>query len=338
MISLPKKLSMSRLPTPIEKMEHASLEWGVDLRVKRDDLTGTDLSGNKIRKLDFLLADALHQGCDTVITCGAVTSNHARATVIAARKVGLRPVLVLTGTGEEPDVLNSNLQLSLLCGAEVRYVPWEIYASSIHEHLEQVAEELHQSGHKAYVIPTGGSNPVGLLGYFDAVHEMKQQCEETGWFPDGVVCAVGSGGTYSGLLSGNAYYHLAKDIYGFLVCATIPFFTSKIATDCEAARQKYSWPFECKADSIRLYDGYIGPGYAKTTNEQLDLIHYMAKEEALILDPVYTGKAFFGMVDLIQTGVIPSGAKILFIHTGGIYGLSAFTEDMRNHWGNLSQW
>lgn len=338
MITLPQKLSFSRLPTPIEKLEQISREWNVDLRVKRDDLTGTELTGNKIRKLDYLLADALRQECDTIITCGAVTSNHARATALAARKLGLQPVLVLTGTGKQPDHLNGNLQLSLLCGAQIRYVSWEIYANSIDEHLLQVAEEIRQSGNKPYIIPTGGSNPVGLLGYFDAAGEIKQQCEDENWLPDVLVCAVGSGGTYSGLLMGNTYYKVADQVLGILVCASIPYFTAKIMADTEAAADLFKFPFKTGDKAVRLYDSYIGEGYAKTNAVQLDMIRYAAAKEALILEPVYTGKAFYGMADLIRTGEIPRGAKVLFIHTGGIYGLSAFTEAMSNHWGNLTEW
>jgi D-cysteine desulfhydrase len=325
---------MARIPTPIEPLARLGAEWGVDLCVKRDDLTGCALSGNKIRKLDYLLAEALRQGCDTVVTCGATTSNHARATVLAARQLGLDSVLVLTG--QPPAVAHGNLQLDLLAGAEVRYVPWETYATTIDTHIYTVGDELAAQGKKPYMIPTGGSNALGLLGYFDAVAEMKAQWEESGWTPDWIVCAVGSGGTFAGLYAGGQWNQLPCRVLGVLVCATVEHFTHKIQQDLQNAERQFGlrlepWP-------LHLTGEYIAGGYAKTDSAQLALLRHVAQREGLILEPVYTGKAFYGLYQEIQAGRIVPGAKVLFIHTGGLLGLSAFTETMMSEWPSLSHW
>lgn len=219
MTNFPRRISIARTPTPLERLERLSQEWDVDLYVKRDDLTGSALSGNKIRKLEFLFAEAFDQGCDTVITCGAVTSNHARATAIAARKFNLDCHLILAG--DQPDAASGNLQLDLLAGATVQYITREEYSNRVEEILEETKTALNQQGKKAYVIPTGGSNSTGLLGYAATVEELKSQCKEINLTPDVVSCAVGSGGTYAGLVLGAELYDMPTQMHGVLVCGTI---------------------------------------------------------------------------------------------------------------------
>jgi len=332
----PLRISLAQIPTPIESLPKLSREFGADLRVKRDDLTGSTLSGNKVRKLEYLLAEALDKGCDSIITCGAVASNHARAAVIAARKIGLDSLLILAG--EEPKMAEGNLQLDLLAGAEVRYISKEDYSNHIDAILQQAAERLKAEGRNPYVIPTGGSNSVGLMGYVQAAAEIDAQCAYQQWRPDCLVCAVGSGGTYAGLLLGTLLRKMPAKVLGILVCGTIEHFREKVLRDIRGSIKKYQLDVKADECAVHLADDYIGGGYAVTNSEQLRLIRHIAQQEALILDPVYTGKAFCGLLGEIKKGNIPQGAKVLFIHTGGVFGLSAYSETMTKEWGSVSAW
>lgn len=333
---LPKKVSLARIPTPIEPLSRLSDEWNIDLRIKRDDLTGADLSGNKIRKLEYLLQNAIEQGCDTIVTCGATTSNHARATAIAARRLGLNAHLILAG--EPPDPPHGNLQLDLLVGATVEYISLQDYTSDLDRILQRTIETLDKSGKKAYPIPVGGANDIGIFGYFEAAREIHAQCREMNWFPDYIACAVGSGGTYAGLFWGNAAYPSTENVLGFLVCGTMDYFRDKIVRDIHNSSQRFNIDIPIDPNHIQLFDSYIGEGYGKTDSNQLRFIQHVALREGIILDPVYTGKCFYGLVQKIQQKEIPKGSKIMFIHTGGIFGLSAFTSTMANEWKSLTCW
>ncbi|MFB3784785.1 MAG: 1-aminocyclopropane-1-carboxylate deaminase/D-cysteine desulfhydrase [bacterium] len=332
----PPKISLARIPTPIERLERLGREWEVDLRVKRDDLTGSTLGGNKVRKLEYLLADAVNQGGDTVITCGAVTSNHARATALAARALGLDAWLVLAGA--PPAAADGNLQLDLLAGARVIYITWDEFHEHLGEVLSRLAEDLKQQGKKPYIIPTGGSNAVGILGYVEAAREIKDQCADLGWQPDCLVCAVGSGGTYAGLYLGNALESMAERVIGITVCQDADYFQPRILREASRAARMLQSGLTLDPGGITLVDGYAGAGYAKTSPEQLRLLRHAAEREGLILDPVYTGKAFAGVRGEIANGSIPRGSRVLFLHTGGIFGLSAFTGEMAGMWDSLTYW
>ncbi len=336
MIQLPNKVSLARIPTPIEPLSRLSNEWNVDLRIKRDDLTGSDLSGNKIRKLEYLLQDAIEKECDTVVTCGATTSNHARATAIAARRLGLDVHLILAG--DPPNHPSGNLQLDLLSGATIQYISRQTYSSQIDTILLQTIEKLERAGKKAYSIPVGGANEVGILGYFEASREIHTQCQEMDWYPDSIVCAVGSGGTYAGLLWGNEAFSMSSNVFGFLVCGNIGDFRKKIIEDIQNSSKRYHLDIPVETDRIQLLDGYIGEGYAKTDSVQLQFIQYVAIQEGIILDPVYTGKSFFGLYQEIKKETFSKGSKILFIHTGGIFGFSAFSSIMTQEWNSLTHW
>jgi len=336
MPTFPPKISLARIPTPIERLERLSREWDVDLRVKRDDLTGSALGGNKVRKLEYLLADALDRGCDSVITCGAVTSNHARATALAARAQGLDVWLVLAGT--PPAAADGNLQLDLLAGARVLYISWAEFHECLDELLNRLADDLKQQGRKPYLIPTGGSNAVGILGYVEAAREIKDQCADLDWQPDCLVCAAGSGGTYAGLYLGNALYPMTGRVIGIPVCEDADYFRPRIIQEASRAAQLLQTSRMQDPGGITLVDGYAGPGYAKTNPGQLRLLRHAAQMEGLILDPVYTGKAFDGVRGEIEKGSIPKNSRVLFLHTGGIFGLSAFTGEMTQLWDSTAYW
>lgn len=308
----------------------------MNLFVKRDDLTGSDLSGNKIRKLEYLLADAQAQGCDTIITCGAVGSNHARATTLAARRLGMETSLVLAG--DPPSQAHGNLQLELLAGASVRFIGWKDYTERIDQLLDETAESLRRQGKKPYTIPTGGSNAVGLFGYVACMEEIVQQFDVMGGPPDWIVCAVGSGGTFAGLVLGNALLGSPTKILGILVCNTVSYFRSKVEADLQDAAKRFGVTPPANLDTHRLVSAYIGGGYAKTTYEQLDFLRMVAQREAIILDPVYTNKALFGLRGEINKGQLKPGQRTLFIHSGGVFGLSAFAGEMTMRWDGVTSW
>lgn len=336
MAHFPAKLTLACIPTPIQRLERLGREWEIDLRVKRDDLTGSVLSGNKVRKLEYLLADAVNQSCDAVITCGAVASNHARATAVAARILGLEPWLILAGS--PPAAAHGNLQIDLLAGARIRYIPWSEYSGNPDTILNSVAEELKRQGKRPYIIPTGGSNAVGILGYVEAALEIKQQCREQNWYPDFLVCAAGSGGTYAGLFLGNTLEPVAEQVIGITVCQNADYFRPRIAHVAQNAARILQVDLSLDPGRMALVDGYAGEGYGISNPAQLRLIRHAADREGLIFDPVYTGKALDGLRGEIAKGSIPRGSRVLFLHTGGIFGLSAFTEEMTRMWDSLTFW
>ncbi len=335
MFKFPPKINIAQLPTPIHHLPSLSEEWGIDLCIKEDDLTGSGLSGNKIRKLEYLLSDAIQQGCDSIITCGATTSNHARATVIAAKRLGLSSSLILAG--DKPERAHGNLQLDLLAGACVKYISSHDYTTNIKAILQDEKKILERQGKKPYIIPTGGSNSIGLLGYVEAVKEIKEQCDKSGWKADIIICAFGSGGTYAGLYLGNHIFSVASRILGVLVYGSIEPARQIVINEINESCKRFINPAP-SFDAIEIIDGYYGEAYAKTNSEQLRFIRHVVESEGIILDPVYTGKAMFGLHGEIQKGHIPNNSKVLFIHTGGIFGWSAFTEETSHVWDSLEHW
>jgi D-cysteine desulfhydrase len=316
---LPPRISIAHLPTPIQKLKKLSHELGRhEIYVKRDDLTGAALSGNKIRKLEFVAADALAKGADTLITCGGIQSNHARATAIVAATLGLKVHLVLRGT---PDAsFGGNLFLDRLVGAEFTFITPEAYKNNL-EIMHRIARQLEQEGRQPYVVPEGASDALGSMGYLNAVHEMIDQCHEMKIEFEAIVCAVGSGGTHSGLLLGKFWHGLEGDILGVNVCDDASYFQNRIFGIIEDVKTQFKLDLGIKKSDIHLIDGYVGKGYALSRPEEITLIKHLARTEGCILDPVYTGKAMFGLLDQIKQGNFKNYQRILFLHSGGIYGL-----------------
>ncbi|NOZ61425.1 MAG: D-cysteine desulfhydrase family protein [Calditrichaeota bacterium] len=317
---IPGKMSLARLPTPIQKLERLTKKWNSpEIYIKRDDFTGSEYSGNKIRKLEFSIAEAKRQSANFLITCGGVQSNHARATAVAAARLGMGSFLVLRG--EEPEEKDGNLFLDLLVGARVRYISAEDYRNRVEEIMGEIGDELAAEGHKAYIVPEGASNAIGSFGYFTAAAEILQQMNEMGINFDYIVCADGSGGTHAGLLMGKKFFQLSSEIIGINVCDDADYFKEKVTRICRNAAMQYRVPVTVEAEEVHVIDGYVGEGYALNRPEEIEFISQIAKLEGVILDPVYTGKAFFGVYDQIQKGFFKKEDKILFIHTGGIFGL-----------------
>ncbi len=316
----PVKISLANLPTPIEKLTRLSNQWGgPELYVKRDDLTEMAMSGNKIRKLEFVTAEAQRQGADLLITCGGIQSNHARATAVAATKLGMKSYLVLRG--QEPDEADGNLLLDFLVGAKVKYITREDYSTRVHEIMRELAEQLKGEGYHPYIIPEGASNELGAIGYVAAIEEIKNQLNGMKLEIDYLICAVGSGGTHAGLLLGKKLFQQPFEILGFNVCDDEAYFVNKISRISRDAIERFELKVDFKAEDIHIIDGYVGEGYALNRPDEIDFIKQVALIEGLILDPVYTAKALFGVRDQIQKGRFKKGQKILFIHTGGLFGL-----------------
>lgn len=314
-----KRLSLANLPTKIVKAEKLSAVLGVNLYIKRDDQTGTELSGNKIRKLEYALKEAIDNGCTRIITTGGLQSNHCRATVAAATLLGLKTTLLLRVT--DSTKVEGNYFLDKLFGAEIVFCSPQEYKDSRNEIMLKLAKEREDSGDKCYVIPEGASFGIGSLGYFDAMNEIVVQEKEMGVKFDTIVVAVGSGGTYSGLYLANKHNKLDKRIIGFAVCDTSEYFSDRIDSINKEALEHLSLDIDSSAEDIDINDKYVGIGYAISRPEELEFIRYIASMEGLVLDPVYTGKAMYGLYSEIKEGNITGAENILFIHTGGLFGL-----------------
>jgi D-cysteine desulfhydrase len=323
-------VALARLPTPLEPSPRLGPRLGLELLYKRDDLTGLELSGNKARKLELLVADAERSGADVLVTCGGVQSNHCRATAFAAAKRGLGAVLLLrTPDPASPPPAEANSLLDRLAGAEVRFVSHEEYRRRA-ERMEAVAAELRARGRRPYVIPEGGSNALGSVGYVLAVEELRDQLP-AGWrdAPVTIAYAAGSGGTGAGIELGLRLHRWTQaKALGFAVCNDAAHFVAAIAAICAEARRR--WPLlpEVPAAEIALDDRAIGPGYAEATEEGLEIIRAAAREDGVLLDPVYTGKAMLGLARRAgEAGALPS-RRVILLHSGGAFGTFPFARQL----------
>jgi D-cysteine desulfhydrase len=321
----PSRIPLAHTPTPMEPLKRLSGKLGVEIYVKRDDLTGAELTGNKVRKLEFVLADALERGADTVLTCGGAQSNHCRATAVAAAKVGLRCRLLLrTFDPSSPPPPEGNLLLDRIMGAEILWMTPEEYRRR-DEFFEREASSLRKQGRKPYIIPEGASNALGAWGYIRAAEEVAHDLSglsDHGHRQTTMIHATGSGGTTAGLIIGKRLFDLNVRVVGVNVCDDKDYFVKVIGEICEQTISQYRLDLAFSRDrDIEIVDGYVGRGYALSRPEELELIRDVAREEGIFLDPVYTGKAFFGMVKELERNPKCFGERIIFLHTGGIFGL-----------------
>jgi D-cysteine desulfhydrase len=317
----PDKVTLANLPTRIHLLSRTSARVsGGRQRIwaKRDDDTGGLLSGNKVRKLEYAVKDALNSGCDTLITCGGLQSNHCRATAAVARLFGMNVSLLLRGT--EPETAMGNYFLDRLLGADIRFITPEQYKSR-NDLMEEVAEQHRSLGGKPYVVAEGASMPVGVWGYIEAAFEIARAEESLGVRFDAIVTAAGSGGTSAGLEIGRRLHGLKASVHTVNVCDDEDYFRNTIHSLVLETVQKYGIPVDVRSEEISIMDGHVGEGYAQSTGEELDFIEDFARTEGVVLDPVYTGKAFRGMVKELEGGRLKDKKDVLFIHTGGIYGL-----------------
>ena len=311
------RVPLAILPTPLHRLENISRQLGKNVYIKRDDLTGVGLGGNKVRKLEFLLADAKRQGADYVLTTGGAQSNHAMLTAACANRLGMKAILVLKKRGVTEK--KGNQLLNDLLGAEVRFLDTPDYAD-IYAEMARISDALAAAGHKAYCIPVGGSVPLGSLGYVNGMREAAEQAAQMGVCFDHIVCATGSGGTHAGVALGAHFYFPGARVTGMAV-DTDPFAT--IVPELirqTAALLEYELP--AGADRVELRD-MTGPGYAIPSTAGNAAVRRMAGAEGIILDPVYTGKAFAGLLEMAEGGELAHAENVLFLHTGGAGGLFA---------------
>lgn len=317
------RVRLAYLPTPIVKLARLSQELGgPHLYIKRDDLTSLVLGGNKVRKLEFLIGDAIQQGCDTVITAGRSQSNHACLTAAACLQSGIHPVLLLFD--DRPTTDTGNLFIDKLLNAECRFFPEKEY-ERVETFLSQVAEELRSKGRHPYVIPIGGASPIGCLGYIFGAKEIKEQLKSMGIWPDVIVHASSTGGTLAGLEIGKRLVGLDVPVVTMTVYRSGQDLAKRVVREAEETIAYLGLNLTLRPSNLTIYDQYIGPGYGIVTEETVKTIQLFARTEGIILDPVYSGKAAWGMVDLIARGVFQQNQTLLFIHTGGIPGLFAKT-------------
>jgi D-cysteine desulfhydrase family pyridoxal phosphate-dependent enzyme len=334
LLSLPKA-SLGFFPTPLHKLENISKDLGVNLFIKRDDFSGRNLfGGNKIRKLEYLLGKAKQQGCEYVVTYGATQSNHAMQTVAACRTLGLKPSLYLVAivpVNEED--LRSNLLLDQLFGAEIHIVT--PMAGESEERAEERSfelgkarqAELEATGHKCFDIPLGGANFLGSTAFMEGFVEMTDQMTALNLHADYLFHATGTGGTLAGLIAGKKAINETTKIISINVSAKDNSYLVKVADLANEALEHLNLTTRVDPFADLCMDlNYYAPGYEQPNQASTEAIKYLAQMEGLLIDPVYTGKAFAGLLDYIRSGKIPCESNVVFWHTGGATALFAEKE------------
>jgi len=326
---------LAALPTPLQELGNLRAALGGPescprIWMKRDDLTGLAFGGNKARKLEFLVGDALRQGATVLVTSGALQSNHARMTAAAARAAGMKAALVLTSDTERP-AIQGNLLLDQLLGAEIHLIPENAdprlpMGDQEAIKIAQVVEDLRQRAERPYLIPIGGSSAVGTLGYVAGTLELVTQLFQMSEAPSRLYYANGSRGTQAGLALGAKLYSAPYRIHGIAVSGGEPEKTERALRIANGAAELLGVTARISADELLNDESYIGPGYGIATPECLEAIQLLARSEGIFLDPVYTGKAMAGMIDQVRRGVIRPDDTVAFLHTGGTPALFAQAE------------
>ncbi|MFW9921346.1 MAG: 1-aminocyclopropane-1-carboxylate deaminase/D-cysteine desulfhydrase [Candidatus Thorarchaeota archaeon] len=315
----------SFLPTPLHRLNNLGDSLGIkDLWIKRDDLTGISVGGNKTRKLEFVFGDAKVQGADTIVTVGGVQSNHCRQTAAAAAITGLRCILLLAGY--EPEISTGNLLLDKLYGAEIKYFP-DANVLEMNEHIDSIMETLQDFGLTPYAIPVGAAMPVGTIGYANAMFELKEQMETTGFKPEKIVVAAGTGSTLAGMILGAHAAELDVDIIGVSVISKAKVVEERIRDLIERTIEAYPNHFDSFTPVFSIDDQFLGEGYGIISDGVRSAIEMFAKMDSILLDPVYTAKAGLSLMQLALSGAIDSRTKTLFWHTGGIPELFTHAEE-----------
>jgi L-cysteate sulfo-lyase len=321
------RVRLGHLPTPLEPMPNLTkLLGGPKLYIKRDDCTGLSSGGNKTRKLEFLMADALQKGADTVITQGAIQSNHARQTAAAAAKLGMKcQILLENRTGSQsPDYCGSgNVLLDHIHGAPTRSFPG---GTDMNAAMEVVAEEVRSKGGMPYTIVGGGSNAIGALGYVNCALELVAQANDMSLRIDHVVHATGSAGTQAGLVAGLEGLRSHIPVLGIGVRAARPLQEENVYKLACATADLMGMTGAVARDRVVANTDYVGPGYGKPTDAMIEAINLLARTEGILLDPVYSGKGMAGLIDLIRKGHFKPTENVVFLHTGGSVGLFGYND------------
>jgi L-cysteate sulfo-lyase len=321
------RIRLGQFPTPLEPMTRLSAALsGPRLWIKRDDCTGLSTGGNKTRKLEYLMAEALRKQADTVLTQGATQSNHARQTAAAAAKLGMACHILLedrTGFSDDPYRLNGNVLLDRLHGATVS--PRASGADMAAE-MEAAAEDFRARGRKPYVIPGGGSNPVGALGYVNCALELLSQFSDLGLAPAAIVHGTGSAGTQAGLVTGLVACHSRIPVLGISVRAPKAKQEASVLALAKRTAEHLGLGDIMRPEHVSANGDYVGAGYGIPTPGMVDAVRMLAELEGILLDPVYSGKAMAGMIDLVRKGHFKSDSDVIFLHTGGSAALFGYPE------------
>lgn len=303
------RLKFAHLPTPIEELPRLSEHLGGPrIMIKRDDQTGLAFGGNKTRKLEFLVADAMQQGARALVTGGAIQSNHCRQTAAAAARYGLGCILVLTG--EKPDRPTANLLLDQLFGAEIVTVTDRSVRDQV---LQETFDRAEADGKQPYFVPYGGSSPIGALGYAFAMDEFMQQDVHADW----MVFGTSSGGTHAGLVLGQRLHGYTGKVLGISIDEPREWLTSHVSALAAQASELVGRRIQFTPDDVLATDTYCQAGYGVLTDGEREAVKLFARTEGLLLDPVYTGRAAAGLIDLVRLGHFASDETVLFWHTGG---------------------
>lgn len=320
----PEKVSLAMLPTPLQRLNYGEdIKPEIRLWCKRDDLTGSLLTGNKVRKLEYVVATAKHRGADTLVTCGGLQSNHCRATALVAAREGLQCRLILRGDPLEPK--DGNFLLSDIAGADIYTYPASTYHRSLPSLLKEHESALKDTGRHPYIIPTGASDGVGIWGYLEAARELAEDFVRHSIKAPLVVCAAGSGGTLAGLACGLTLFAPEARVLGVAVCDNAAYFEKRLRDDIDQANQIFTQARLPMPSNFTIVDDYIGPGYAKGYPQLFSLIRGLAASDGIVLDPVYTAKAFWGLLSEQRLGKIGQ-RDIVFVHTGGVFGVFPFKD------------
>ena len=319
------RLHFAHLPTPLEPLEKLSkLLGGPQIFIKRDDCTGLATGGNKTRKLEFLIGEAFQKNADTVITQGATQSNHVRQTAAISARMGLSCEVILehrTGS-EDPEYLeNGNVLLDRLFGASIKTVP---AGADMDRALKESAEEIQKNGGTPYIIPGGGSNPTGALGYVNCAMELVGQLNDRGLKVDHLVTATGSAGTQAGLVSGIEGTRSGIPVLGICVGIEKKLQEEKVFDLVKRTNELLDIAGSVDRDAVVANGDYVGPGYGKPTEGMIEAVQLLAREEGILLDPVYSGKGMAGLIDLIRKGHFRKSENVVFLHTGGSTALFAY--------------
>ena len=321
------RLYFAHLATPLEPMKNlGKLLGGPNLWIKRDDCTGLAGGGNKTRKLEFLMGDAMAQGADTIITQGATQSNHARQTAAIAAKMGMESHLLLEDRTGRRDVdynYNGNVLMDQLYGASLSKYPAD---TDMNEAMEALAETLRASGKSPYIIPGGGSNPIGALGYVNAALELLMQANDGGLRIDHVVQATGSAGTQAGLVTGLVASNSQIPVLGISVRAPSEVQETNVFKLAQDTAEYLGIPGVVKREDVVANADYVGEGYGIPTESGIEAIKLFARHESILLDPVYSGKGAAGLIDLIRKGYFDKDENVVFLHTGGSQALYGYRE------------
>jgi L-cysteate sulfo-lyase len=319
------RLHFAHLPTPLEPLENLTkLLGGPKIFIKRDDCTGLATGGNKTRKLEFLMGEAQQKKADTIITQGATQSNHVRQTAAISSKLGLRCEILLehrTGSADPDYLENGNVLLDKLFGANIHSVP---AGTDMDAAMQDVADDIRKNGANPYIIPGGGSSPTGALGYVNCAMELVGQLNDRSLKIDHLVTATGSAGTQSGLVVGLEGTRSGIPVLGICVNADKETQEEKVFALAERTTEFLGIPGSVKRETVVANGDYVGPGYGLPTDGMIEATELLARQEGILLDPVYSGKGMAGLIDLIRKGEFRKDENIVFLHTGGSAGLFAY--------------